>query len=126
MWNIGTATGLGVAMATTIGTLTVCRRLHLVGVSSATRVERCETIDDLVRCMQDLARRRPTDDLALHLATRFQDRGITEECLVRLSKLHRRHGGDNGLRGYAVTFVWSILARGIAEGDVVVVCSDPQ
>ena len=119
MWNVAAAGGVVAA-----GALTFYQRERVWGPSDpATRVEQCHTIDDLVRCMQDLARRRPTEDLALHLAGALEERGVSEECVLRLSELHRAYGDDDGLRGYAITFAWGAIVEGIARGTVVIVCA---
>lgn len=83
-------------------------------------LQRARSASDVVRLLQRLARRATTEDIAVQLAGALEQDGIDEAVLVRLSRLHRLHGEDNGATGYALNMVWGIVLQGVADGTVVI------
>ena len=73
------------------------------------QLEKIKTIGGAVKMLQSMAMDRETDDLKSELVDRVYTHGLSEVCVLRLSKLHRRWGTDLGLRGYAITFIWSAI-----------------
>lgn len=106
-------------------TLAVCYRARrdaplLTSGAVCSSLHRARSVADLVRLLQRMARRAPTEDLATRLAAAFEEDGVDEALVVRLSQFHRDYGADNGAKGYAVNMVWAILLQGIANGRVVI------
>lgn len=84
--------------------------------------DQVRTIQDVVGLLQRLARRRPTEAVVEEIRTRLLEYGITEEALVLLSRLHREHGDDHGVRGYAINLVWSTVVHALQHDAVLIVC----
>lgn len=99
-------------------TVAVRRKINL---SPIQRLERIRTIDNLVEWLQRIAARKPTECLVDEIHTLFRENGIHESTLQTLSKLHRIYGANNGVRGYAINQVWSVLAHGISNSEVIII-----
>lgn len=84
------------------------------------RLHEIRTVDDVIGVLQRVAHRSPTEDVAAKLSEAFELCGVDEELLKRLSDIHRKHGGDLGVRGYAINMLWSVLISSVAEGKVVI------
>ena len=85
------------------------------------RIEACRTVDDVVAVLQDVGRGTSTERLAELIAVSAEQRGITENGVERLSRIHASYGADLGLRGYAINFLWACIVEGIASGNVVII-----
>lgn len=84
--------------------------------------DRVRTIQDLVILLQNLARRRPTEAVVDEIRVRLVEYGITEDALVKLSRLHREYGDDLGVHGYAINMVWSTVVHALQDDAVLIVC----
>lgn len=73
------------------------------------QLEQLKTISDVVKMLQLLANNRETDDMKSEIVDGVYVHGLSELCVIRLSKLHRIWGIDLGVRGYAITFIWSAI-----------------
>lgn len=88
--------------------------------STSRRIEAARRVDDVVRLLQYAARRAPTEDVVVHIATTLQEYGISENALHRLSAMHRHCANDDGIRGYAMAMVWSTILDGIALERIII------
>ena len=93
--------------------------LGTLAAAPVTRLELSSDVEDLIVLLQDIARRAPTEDVVDRLSSSIDDYGISERCLLRLSALHRTHGSDIGIKGYAINLVWSTAADAVNRGALV-------
>lgn len=85
------------------------------------KIEALENAQDAVLMLQNMCSSCATEDAASQLADVMVLHGISESALSRLSLLHRRHGAELGLAGYATNMIWASVLQAITEGAVVVV-----
>ena len=85
-------------------------------------LDHIHTIDDAIHLLQKIASRKPTEDVVEELEKRLIDNGITEEALLRLSKLHRQYANDDGIHGYAINQIWSMVLHTVQTKNVIIVC----
>jgi len=88
--------------------------------STSRRIEAATRVDDVVRLLQHIARRAPTEDVVVHIAFALQEYGISEVALNRLSAMHRVYANDDGIHGYAMAMVWSTILDGIALERIII------
>ena len=94
--------------------------LPLSLLATSQRLHGVHTASDAVRLLQHMARRAPTEDVAMQLCDALEHYGVDESLLVRLSNLHRIHGADNGARGYAINMIWGVMLNSIGRDRVVI------
>ena len=46
-----------------------------------------------------------------------QTQALDEDAIIRLSRLHRKHAKDLGLRGYAINTIWASIVHSHQSGD---------
>lgn len=122
MWNVAT---IGAATAATATVVAYKHRKVLSDNKAALepmeRIEMCQTIDQVVSVLQNIGEHIATEELATLLSASLETRGITEGCLTRLSSMHKAHGADLGLCGYAINFVWATILEGVVDGRVIII-----
>tara|TARA_B110000046_G_scaffold158354_1_gene170282 strand:+ start:632 stop:1003 length:372 start_codon:yes stop_codon:yes gene_type:complete len=84
------------------------------------RIETCETVEQLVSVLQNIGGQASIEELTTLLSASLETHGVTEACLEKLSSMHKVHGADMGLCGYAINFVWATILEGIVGGRVVI------
>ena len=87
---------------------------------TARRVETATRVQDLVRLLQDLAKRAPTEDVVSHISSAIREYGISEAALERISQMHRLHANDDGVHGYAITLIWSTVVHSVVHDGILI------
>ena len=125
MWCY-TAVGFTLAGGALCIATTHHRKQHdIVGTDSLVdRIEKIRTIDQVVRLLQTLAYRSPTEDVVSHICEAIEMHGIAEAAVDRLSRLHRHHGNELGARGYAINLLWSTVLEAIASHNSILIVDD--
>ena len=73
------------------------------------------TIRQAVKMLQRLARHDGTEAMAARIADAVYAHGLHAAAVARLSALHRRYGRELGIRGYAITVLWSCVVGAMAR-----------
>ena len=73
------------------------------------RIERIRKIEDVIKLLQFLSRRSPTEDVAEKIVNVLTNNKISDETIQILSRLHMKYGTDDGIKGYAINMLWSCI-----------------
>lgn len=73
------------------------------------KVNNIKTIKDVVRLLQSIGAKAPTEDICEKLVDNFKKNPLSESCLITLSNLHKQYGNDPGMNGYAINMLWSCV-----------------
>ena len=82
---------------------------HAKSIEIKDKVNNIKTIKDVVRLLQLIGAKAPTEDICEKLVNNFQKNPLSESCLITLSKLHKQYGNDSGMNGYAINMLWSCV-----------------
>lgn len=73
------------------------------------KIEHIKNIKNVVMYIQNIARKKPTDDILEYLINDLLKNPLTDNCLIRISALHKQYGEDLGREGYAINVLWSAI-----------------
>ncbi len=91
------------------------------GTRLSRRLHRARDIQDIIRVLRSLARHLETERVMDALSACFLEHGVEEAFIIRMSRMHRQFGRDDGICGYAICTVWSVLLSAIGHGAVIYV-----
>ena len=77
--------------------------------NTTNKIEHIKDIQNVVMYIQNIARKKPTDDILDNLVNDLLKNPITENCLIRISALHKQYGNNLGREGYAINVLWSAI-----------------
>mgnify|MGYP001442708625 CR=1 FL=1 len=75
------------------------------------RIENIKNISDVVCLLQYLSDDATTEEIADKIIDAFTEEEISEDCMIKLSKLHKKYAIDNGIQGYSINMLWSCLVQ---------------
>lgn len=82
---------------------------HSKPIEIKDKVNNVKTIKDVVRLLQSMGSKAPTEDICEKLVNNFKKNPPSESCLITLSNLHKQYGNDSGMNGYAINMLWSCV-----------------
>jgi len=73
------------------------------------RIEQIKEIEDVIKLLQFLAKRNPTEDVADKIVNNLNKYGLSDNTIQRLSRMHMKYASDYGVKGYAINMLWSCV-----------------
>lgn len=73
------------------------------------QIEHLKSIRQVVTYIQSIARKKPTDDLLEYLIDTIMDKPLSDECLQRISDLHKKYADGLGRESFAINLLWSAI-----------------
>lgn len=72
-------------------------------------IENIKDIESVVKLLTKIAGSDETDTIVMKIVHVLECYLLSEDTLIRISKLHKEYGHDNGINGYAINLLWSCI-----------------
>ena len=73
-------------------------------------IEKIETIADVIDYLRKIeSEEHSTENMIDKIYSILQQNPLSEESLIKLSKLHKIYANHNGIEGYAINMLWSCI-----------------
>tara|TARA_B110000008_G_C16913077_1_gene541519 strand:+ start:15 stop:383 length:369 start_codon:yes stop_codon:yes gene_type:complete len=73
-------------------------------------IEKIETIADVINYLKKIeSEEHSTENMTERIYSILQENPLSEESLIKLSKLHKTYAKHNGIEGYAINMLWSCI-----------------
>lgn len=121
--SLVTISAVGLTVGATFAYMHHNREDHDTSKRIILALESIRSPEDVIRLLQRWCRRSPTEDVVHRLSIAVRTYGIVESTLTRLSNMHREWGHDLGIKGYAITLVWSSVLHALQDesGGIILV-----